>query len=149
MLKQFGVFSAIAMLPAWAQVSDTSSHAAMLKAFQAQHGPIRIVRQLNDGTTQSTNWSGYAVTGTKFTKATGSWIEPSVTCDKTTDTEWAAFWVGLDGYGSDTVEQTGTYALCRGGKVEHAAWWEFYPTNDIQEISTCLLYTSPSPRDCS
>jgi Peptidase A4 family len=138
LFKHLGVFSAIATLPAMAQVSSAPSHAAVLKAFQAQHGPIRIVVQHDDGSVESTNWSGYAVTGSKFTKATGSWIEPTVKCNKKTDTELAAFWVGLDGYQptSPSVEQIGTLAQCVGGQVEHFAWWEFYPTNDIQEITT-------------
>jgi hypothetical protein len=143
-LKRLGVFGAIAMLPAMAQVSDTSRHAALLKAFQAQHGPIRILVQRDDGSVESTNWSGYAVTGTKFTNATGSWIEPTVSCNKKTDTELAAFWVGIDGYNSSSVEQIGTLAQCVDGQVEHFAWWEFYPTNDIQEIPS--LKVSPGNR---
>jgi hypothetical protein len=139
LLKRLGIFGAIAILPAMAQVSNTSPHAAMLKAFQAKHGPIKIVRQLDDGSVESTNWSGYAVTGTKFTKATGSWIEPSFSCNKKTDTELAAFWVGIDGYSSSSVEQTGTLAQCLDGKESHIAWWEFYPTNDIQEISSITV----------
>ena len=79
------------------------------------------------------------MTGTSFTKATGSWIEPVVKCNSRADTEWAVFWVGIDGWGSDTVEQIGTYAYCSEGRVQHAAWWEFYPTNDIQTISTMTV----------
>jgi hypothetical protein len=139
MLKRLGVFGAIALLPAMAQVSNTSPHAAALKAFQAKHGPIHIVRQLDDGSVESTNWSGYAVTGTGFTKATGSWIEPTVTCDNKKNTELAAFWVGIDGYSSSSVEQIGTLAQCVDGAVSHYAWWEFYPTNDIQEITTMTI----------
>lgn len=138
-LKRLGVFGAIAVLPAMAQVSNMSSHAALLKAFQAQHGPIRIVIQRDDGTVESTNWSGYAVTGTSFTRATGSWIEPTVTCNSKTNTEAAAFWVGIDGYSSSSVEQIGTLAECVDGQLEHFAWWEFYPTNDIQEITTVAV----------
>lgn len=76
----------------------------------------------------ATNWAGYAVTGptnsVKFVK--GSWIQPKVTCP-TTGNRWSSFWVGIDGYSSTTVEQTGTEADCSGGVASYSAWYEFYP----------------------
>src|SRR6266702_3421620 len=36
-------------------------------------------------------------------------------------------WVGLDGYKSATVEQTGLLAGCNGSTPEYDAWWEMYP----------------------
>lgn len=39
----------------------------------------------------------------------------------------AAFWVGLDGYESNTVEQTGTEADCEGRREVYYAWYELYP----------------------
>jgi len=77
-----------------------------------------------DGTVTSSNWSGYAVTGTAFTKAEGSWIVPKATCS---GTAYASFWVGIDGYNSGTVEQTGTDSDCSGGSPVYYAWYEFYP----------------------
>jgi hypothetical protein len=74
-----------------------------------------------DGTVESTNWSGYAVTGSKFTQAQGSWTVSAVNCKKTPNT-YSAFWVGLDGYSSETVEQTGTIAFCNGSTAEYFAW---------------------------
>ena len=91
----------------------------------------------------STNWAGYAVVGSaaSVTVVRGSWIEPAFhgTCSSTT--ELAAFWVGIDGISSSapTVEQTGTIIECVGGTVVHAAWWEMYPTNSIQVISTMTI----------
>ena len=40
----------------------------------------------------STNWSGYAVTGSKFTSVSASWTQPKVTCS---GTAYSSFWVGL------------------------------------------------------
>jgi hypothetical protein len=81
---------------------------------------------------KSTNWSGYADTGSTFSKIGGSWVEPSVKC---TSTEaLAAFWVGIDGYSSQTVEQDGTLAFCDGGSAAYYTWWEMYPSNDIQIV---------------
>lgn len=86
---------------------------------------------------QSTNWSGYADTGSAFSKVTASWTEPSVTCSGRT-TQLAAFWVGIDGYSSDSVEQDGTVAECYQGSLYQYTWWEMYPTNDIQVVGSTL-----------
>ncbi len=85
---------------------------------------------------QSTNWSGYADTGSSFSKVTGSWTEPSASCTRTTSL--AAFWVGIDGYSSDSVEQDGTLVECYRGTAYYYTWWEMYPTNDIQVVGESL-----------
>jgi hypothetical protein len=56
--------------------------------------------------------------------AKGSWTQPTPACH---GRAIAAFWVGLDGYGSSTVEQTGTEADCVGSFAVHFAWYEFFP----------------------
>ena len=85
---------------------------------------------------QSTNWSGYADTGRGFSTVTGSWTEPSVSC--TSQTSLAAFWVGIDGYSSPSVEQDGTLAECYGGAAYYYTWWEMYPANAIQVVGQTL-----------
>ena len=82
---------------------------------------------------QSTNWSGYADTGSSFSKVTGSWTEPSASCSGRT-TSLAAFWVGIDGFTSDSVEQDGTLIECSRGTAFQFSWWEMYPTNAIQVV---------------
>jgi Peptidase A4 family len=72
-------------------------------------------------------------TGSDFTEVNGSWIEPSASCGGDT-TSLAAFWVGLDGYASDSVEQDGTLIECYEGTPYQYTWWEVYPTNDIQVV---------------
>lgn len=80
---------------------------------------------------ESTNWSGYADTGTGFTQVSGDWKEPTVsTCG--TATSYAAFWIGLDGYSSPTVEQEGTMIECYQGTAYQYSWWGLYPDNDLQ-----------------
>jgi hypothetical protein len=106
-----------------------------------QHGADHRVSghaQKIKGLTQveSSNWSGYADTGSGYSKVTGSWTEPSVSCSRTTSL--AAFWVGIDGYSSDSVEQDGTLAECYGGTAYYYTWWEMYPTNDIQVVGETL-----------
>jgi len=80
----------------------------------------------------SSNWGGYVVSGAKgkFKTITGSWKEPVAKCTK--KGELAAPWIGLDGWGDQTVEQTGVAAYCHGGaKPEYLAWYEMYPRNPV------------------
>jgi hypothetical protein len=93
-----------------------------------QHGPMRFHGAHTEHTVQtsSENWSGYAVTGTSFTKVLGSWIVPAVNCTATPNT-YASFWAGIDGFGSNTVEQIGTDSDCSGETPAYYAWYEFYP----------------------
>jgi len=78
----------------------------------------------------STNWAGYDATGGGFTSVTASWVEPPIQASYSTDT-YAGFWVGLDGDGSSTVEQTGTMAHGHNGSVSYYAWYETYPNPPI------------------
>lgn len=79
----------------------------------------------------STNWSGYAVTGASgsVSDVNGSWIVPTATC--TSKTTYSSFWVGIDGYNSNTVEQTGTDSDCSSGTAHYYAWYEFYPAASV------------------
>lgn len=85
--------------------------------------------------TASYNWSGFASApnaGT-FTSVRGSWQVPVATCIGSAN-ESHAFWVGLDGFQSGTVEQGGTFTYCSGTTPYYYAWWEMYPTNAIQVV---------------
>jgi Peptidase A4 family len=86
---------------------------------------------------QSTNWSGYADTGSSFSKVSASWTEPSATCSSRSE-QLAAFWVGIDGYSSNSVEQDGTLIECYQRVAYQYTWWEMYPTNDIQVVGQTL-----------
>jgi hypothetical protein len=130
--KKLGSLLALAILPAFAQTpSQIASSPANLIAPR-QHAPRKIAGfhpdYVVDNVTvsESSNWSGYAVTGSSFTKALGSWNVPAVKCEDTPNA-YAAFWVGLDGWTSTTVEQTGTDSDCDGTTPSYYAWYEFYP----------------------
>lgn len=79
----------------------------------------------------STNWSGY-VAAADFTTPSvnsvsavyGSWIVPTI---GTNSNSYAAFWIGIDGYTSSTVEQIGTSHSFVNGVKKHFAWFEMYP----------------------
>jgi hypothetical protein len=79
----------------------------------------------------STNWSGYAVTGGTFTTATASWTQSAVTCTSSDGSTDMSPWVGIDGYSTSTVEQTGTSGDCSGATTQYYAWYEMYPRNVI------------------
>jgi hypothetical protein len=74
------------------------------------------------------NWGGYASFGS-WTTATASWTEPSVTCRSSNDL--FAPWVGIDGDGSSTVEQTGVATDCSSGRPVYQAWYEMYPAAPV------------------
>ena len=75
----------------------------------------------------SSNWSGYAATSstTQFTSVSSSWVQPTGNCSS--GDQYAAFWVGLDGYSSSTVEQTGSEVDCAGRTPRYYGWYEMYP----------------------
>ncbi len=84
------------------------------------------------------NWSGYAVTGStgSVTGVSGSWVVPSVSCSR--GSTYAAFWAGIDGYNSNTVEQAGVLAQCSSGIAIYSAWYEFYPAASVTISSVAV-----------
>jgi hypothetical protein len=119
-----------------------AARAALRRLMIGQHGtdqrvPGHHVRVKGLTQVQSTNWSGYADTGATFSTVTGHWTEPSVSCSGGR-TQLAAFWVGIDGYSSSTVEQDGTLAECYHGAAYYYTWWEMYPSNAIQTVGSTL-----------
>lgn len=81
----------------------------------------------------SLNWAGYAVEtnlnspqSNAVSDVKGSWTVPQVNC-KSTPNAYSSFWIGIDGYSSGTVEQTGTDSDCSSGSARYYAWYEMYP----------------------
>jgi hypothetical protein len=134
--KAFGCLLALSVVPALAQVPNAPAPEAASTVIPRQHAPRKVYPGSsahvvgNVTVEESTNWSGYAVTGTDFTSARGSWVVPTVDCTTTPNT-YAAFWVGIDGWTSDTVEQTGTDSDCDGKTPSYYAWYEFFPAPSI------------------
>jgi len=79
----------------------------------------------------SANWAGYAATGAagSFTSVSASWAQPAVTCGAAST--FSSFWVGLDGDGTPTVEQTGTEADCAHGAASYQGWYEIFPNAPV------------------
>jgi hypothetical protein len=100
-------------------------------------GPVNLIGRTfasHSGQAQSTNWSGYAGTTGTYTSVSASWIQPKGTCSR--GDQYAAFWVGLDGYNSSTVEQTGSEVDCIGRTAEYSAWYEAYPAASMNYNNT-------------
>ncbi len=76
--------------------------------------------------TTSTNWAGYAVTAGNgsVTGVSATFNVPTVSG---TGTAYSSDWVGIDGYNSGTVEQTGIEADVVNGVAQYSAWYEMYP----------------------
>lgn len=110
------VLTAVAAAAAGLAVSGTA-HAAV------EYGSHLHGHQFSGG-----NWGGYVSFGS-FTTATASWTEPTVTCRSSNDL--FAPWVGIDGDGSSTVEQTGVETDCSSGRAVYSAWYEMYPAAPV------------------
>ncbi len=82
----------------------------------------------------STNWSGYAAASGTYTSVSANWTEPTGTCSGTA--KYSSFWVGLDGYNSSTVEQTGSEVDCSGSTPEYYSWYEMYPAFPVNFSNT-------------
>jgi hypothetical protein len=100
-------------------------------------GVSHLTTRAGHTTAQSTNWSGYAVTGGNgaFSSVSASWTEPTATCGGH-GSQYASFWVGLDGYNSNSVEQTGTDADCSGRTPVYYGWYEMYPAFPVNFSNT-------------
>jgi hypothetical protein len=105
----------LAMAPvAAAAVSTGPGTMATLAPFADYHG--------------GSNWTGYvdvAHAGVKFGYVATNFTVPTVTC--TSSGSKASFWVGLDGYGNNTVEQVGISTDCLDGVPRYEAWLEMFP----------------------
>jgi hypothetical protein len=135
-----GITFLLALSPALAQVSSNASSGAVAPSTTVRnarrHAPRRVAglhpdRVIDNVTvSESNNWSGYAVTGSEFTQVKGSWIVPAVDCNAVPNSS-ASFWVGIDGWETDTVEQTGTDSDCDDGTPSYYAWFEFVPASGV------------------
>lgn len=137
--KPLAILALLATSPAFAQGPGAPASTSNQPAIHVrQHGPMKLIGIPHPGSVTTSNWSGYAVRGTGFTKARGSWTVPKAKCGSDPDS-YAAFWVGIDGYSSNTVEQIGTDSDCSGTTPVYYAWYEFYP-NPAQQIGSMLIY---------
>src|ERR1700722_11651457 len=131
MLRRWCILLAMLALAAGTALTANSASASTTAGTFNPGGTMRLVGGASSHAhgiskeVSSTNWSGYAGTTGTYTSVSASWTQPTGTC-KSGD-QYAAFWVGLDGYSSSTVEQTGSEVDCVGRTAEYYAWYEAYP----------------------
>jgi peptidase A4-like protein len=115
------------VIPALAAMLVLGRGTPAAMAHGAAHQSVPLALHLHHGkNSTSSNWSGYANTGGRFTDVKGSWTQPSASCSSG-QTAYSSFWVGIDGDITNTVEQTGTDADCSSGSPVYYAWYEMYP----------------------
>jgi len=105
--------------------------------------PIAHFHHMTATTGTSANWAGYGISGSsgQFSSISATWSQPSITCPSK-GTSLVGFWVGIDGLGNDTVEQTGTAVQCKHGHAKYWAWYEMFP-----KVSVIARGVSVSPGD--
>ncbi|MDD1678122.1 MAG: hypothetical protein LUO93_02920 [Methanomicrobiales archaeon] len=87
----------------------------------------------------SVNWAGYVVETTfeypdknAIEAVEAVWNVPAVNCSSAERKEYSsAFWVGIDGFSSGSVEQIGTDSDCIRGSAVYYAWYELYPRDSV------------------
>ena len=99
---------------------------------QAHNVSATTVPSIAAGAYGSTNWGGYAdvvasSSANLFTAVSGQWTVPTIQEPAGASSAYSAFWVGLDGFNSNTVEQTGIEAQISGSTTTYYAWYEMYP----------------------
>ena len=112
-----GIVAALAV-PATATASMSATPSLPLHVLGATGQTVGV---------PSTNWAGYAARGPwhAFRTVAARWVQPRAFCGPLHT--YSAFWVGLDGFGSGTVEQVGTSVDCSSGRPVSYAWYEMYP----------------------
>jgi hypothetical protein len=143
MLRRWCMALALAALTVGTALTATSASAAPIGAGAAHVSPGGLAHVMSVSAAhtrglsfeaQSTNWSGYAATTGTYTSVSASWTQPAGTCSR--GDQYAAFWVGLDGYNSNSVEQTGSEVDCIGRTAEYSAWYEMYPSASVNYTNT-------------
>jgi hypothetical protein len=95
-------------------------------------GRLSAAPHLRNWNGSSGNWSGYASATSlaapqtaSVTDVRGRWTVPSVKASR--NDAYSSFWIGIDGYTDNSVEQIGTEQDWTGGAPDNYAWFEMYP----------------------
>ena len=82
------------------------------------------------------NWSGYIVASDiqnrspVVSSVSASWTVPEIKLSE--NNTFSSVWVGIGGYGEDTLIQTGTAQECINGKFVYYAWYELVPDHLVR-----------------
>ena len=126
-----GTGCTLANLPVGTYEINASYSGSSIPIYESSSASVAVtVDQVQpSGQQNSGPWAGYAAAGGNFTAASASWTVPVANClspsfQAATD---SATWVGIDGWGGNTVEQIGTDSNCVLGNPSYWAWWEMAP----------------------
>ena len=139
------VLAASAMAaPAWAQPAATGGPRPTVKVHglhlvQVKLPPTHLPHLIPHAVVSSKNWSGYAAvakSGVRLRYVAASFTVPSVNCAASTlgssGFAYASNWAGIDGFASNTVEQTGVDSFCdTSGTAQYDAWYEMFPLDPV------------------
>jgi Peptidase A4 family len=149
-LRPLIVVAAAAAVVAMAPAASASTSSATPAPSFHLHGfhlvtgarlPRTVLPHLPDNAVaDSSNWSGYAAVAKpdvalRYVQTT--FTVPTINCAKTpigsSGQNYAAEWVGLDGFNSATVEQTGVDSICNSssGPATNQAWYEMFPLDPV------------------
>lgn len=158
-LRPFILVAATAAAVAMAPAASASTSSATPTPSLHLHGlhlvtgarlPRTVLPHLpRNAVADSQNWSGYAAvakTNVALRYVTSTFTVPSISCSRvaigSAGQTYAAEWVGLDGFNSTTVEQTGVDTFCdsSSGPATSQAWYEMYPLDPV-------VFSGVSPGD--
>jgi hypothetical protein len=119
--------------------------APAFKIIERDRTPSAKIQTKVANNATSSNWSGVVLTDpspAKYSAIEGEWIIPNVypNYTNTNGTYNVSVWVGIDGWGSPDVLQTGTdsYVTDSGGKITSQGaypWYEWYPAYAFEYIN--------------
>lgn len=114
--------------------SEGSESVAVVDSEETSEKEYGSIPHVEAATLEGTslNWSGF-VAATNLSRPVpgtvngvgGFWAVPAVSPSATST--YSSAWVGIDGYGSGTVEQLGTEHDWINGAPQYYAWFEMYP----------------------
>ncbi len=135
----------VLLVPAAANAAQTAvamGHLARVGSLSRVTGPAGTTSagpELRSTAPRLSNWAGYVADGSsgEFDSVSADWTIPEVSC--TAASALFGTWVGLDGSGDDTVEQTGDRTVCDATSGTPCAsdpsntpcefaWYEMYPS---------------------
>jgi Peptidase A4 family/ell wall binding domain 2 (CWB2) len=119
------------------QVTDSSSPTPQTASATLS---ITVPVPTDVPTTDSSNWSGYAVTGTTFTSVTGTFNAPSLVSGTSTSAALGA-WVGIDGANNTSLIQAGIGEYVDPSDPSEFylyPWWEILPNAQIVVTSVAV-----------
>lgn len=111
-------------------VATVLSTSPGLPTATVTHGAFQSAGPSTSNLEHSSNWSGVAVTGGTYTRATGSWVVPTVKITK--GNRYAADWVGIGGYSTGDLIQSGTAEESLSGHANYYAWTEILPAPEVR-----------------